>query len=397
MRKTIAAIACLTPLQVMGADIDKALLDIADGSVAIHAIKSEIEAELSRIGIAAAARRPELSVGATWRQWQDSSLPRPSSQPQSRPGAQLTWLVWDWGQLQQRIRSEHYSVRAGVEKGRQKVVAQLQEAGQAFILAWASQAKIYSSQEALSCAESAQSISNERRKSNVATEAQMRSVQSELAFVRSDILDAQADYARAIATLLRWGVKLKIDRKPLMLRAANTGIIAPEVIIAEADAARWKAEAEAIRLSRLPTVDAIGSIDHTTGKTYSDVMFGARVKVDVFDNSGSAEKMRHALMEGAAAIARKAAAEQYQKAKEELSIAIGAAAIKAVKSAESTIYLERVRLDDTRAAFAAGRGDAMPIAQACRRIATGQRQMIEARARLASSVLQQRADLGDIP
>lgn len=378
-------------------DLDKMIADVAENSLALEAVRADIAAELARAGLAGVAYRPDLSFGITARRWQDSSLPMPKAEAQSRPGAQLTWRVFDWGATAARVKAESHTIRAAVERHRRKIVDMLGEAGHTYIAAWSAQAKIAAFSAAMKCADSAKDIYVERRKQQIATEAQMRSVASELGLVQNELMEARGELAKAVAQLKRWTANPAITTERIVIRTAIIGLTPPEAIIAEADIDRWRAEAEAARASRLPAVDAIGNWDHTAGDTYSDVMVGARVRVDLFDQSGAGERLRVALAEFMAAQTRLRAAEENTAVKLATQERVSISARQSLQSAEDTIELERLRLDDTRSAFASGRGDAMMIAQACRRLSLGTKQKIEAQARLASASLQVRIDVGDLP
>lgn len=378
-------------------DLDKMIADVAEKSIALESVRADIAAELSKAGLAGVAYRPDLSFGITARRWQDSSLPTPKAEAQSRPGAQLVWRVFDWGATAARVKAEGHTIRAAVERNRRKIVDMLGEAGLTYIAAWAAQAKIAAFNAAMKCSDSAKDIYVERRKQQIATDAQMRSVASELGIVQNELMEARGELAKSQSQLKRWTTNTAIAFEPITIRPAIVGMIPPEVIIAEADADRWRSEAEAAKAGRMPAVDAIGNWDHTTGSTYSDVTIGARVKVDIFDQSGSGERLRVAVAELYAAQLRLLSAEQNISIKISTSELVGASARRSIKSAEETIALETTRLDDTKSAFATGRGDAMMIAQACRRLSLGQKQRIEAQAKLWSSSMQMRIDVGDLP
>ncbi len=59
--------------------------------------------------------------------------------------------------------------------------------------------------------------------------------------------------------------------------------------------------------------------------------------------------------------------------------------------------LEKLRLADARSQVMAGKGDSLQVAQACRRIATAERQVNDGAARRSIANLELRAAHGDLP
>ena len=131
------------------------------------------------------------------------------------------------------------------------------------------------------CAAEAVKAAQERKRGSVSPESAVRAAMTEAEMIRSDRLDARADQVRALAQLTRF-VKLERVAKPTLDFGRST-TPPPEVEEAAMSLIRAKQEHDAAVRSRYPVIEGVGSWDQTTGKTYSDVMFGARVKVDVFD------------------------------------------------------------------------------------------------------------------
>jgi hypothetical protein len=147
----------------------------------------------------------------------------------------------------------------------------------------------------------------ERKRGSVATEAAVRATQTEAELIRGDRLEAKVDRIKAIAMMVRFARAEKIRRPDLDF--GRTTAPAPELEEAVMSVLKAEQEYDAAVRSRYPIIEAIGSIDHTTGATYSDAMLGARVRNDLFDQSGSDPRRGRAHAERLAARANVEAAE----------------------------------------------------------------------------------------
>lgn len=395
MCRWLIAVSSFAASTASAGSLDDYLLKVAQESPALTAIKADIEVELSRAGFAALAWRPSADVTWTVRRFQDSSLPSPRLDGQARPGATLSWRLWDWGATSARVAAENHDIRGAIARHRRRFVDALAEAGRLYVDSWAAGERMKVAASGEKCAAEAVQAAQERRRGSVSPESAVRAAQTEAEMIRSDRLDARADQIRALALLTRFARVEKLARPSLELREPTTP--APEVEEAVMAVLKAEQDHEAAVRQRYPVVEGVGTWDHTAGTTYSDAMIGARVRVDLFDQGGSDVRRGKAHADRLAARAKVDAAERQIEARKAAATTVITSAEAARAQARRVADLERARLADAKAAVATGKGDSLSIAQACRRIATAERQAIDATARRLQAQIEVRAAVGDLP
>jgi copper chaperone CopZ len=305
---------------------------------------------------------------------QDSTLPRPHAVPRRQPSAEASFVVYDWGLLLQKIKGETISISLQTIRSRIVLNTKLAEAGNGYINSWAARKRLETAKSAVDCVREIKNQIEASAKPPSGTGSAMRSVDVDLAAVTVEYNQALATLNRAIAASRKFAPSGVNPPKDIFIPIAIMSLEdAPDAVAAKIEVQLAENDGVIAGYSGNPTLEAFGTLEHTTGETYSDFTTG------LFDGQGRSVRVKMAAKAAEAAKARHAEIMSDNRAK--INIARSSLISSGIIEGSTVRFLaaERIKKTDAINQYKSGKAEAGSITAACRKIASAEYMLIGAK------------------